>query len=66
MLRPSSPTLSHTCRDDNTIRGYLPESGKLKFEIPNAHNKVSAGAHSSICRQGYVSVPCLTRALLLL
>ena len=27
--------------NDGKIRGFLPQSGKLKFEINNAHNKVS-------------------------
>ena len=26
--------------NDGKIRGFLPQSGKLKFEINNAHNKV--------------------------
>ena len=28
--------------NDNKIRAFLPQSGKLKFEINNAHNKVCA------------------------
>ncbi len=32
--------------DDNKIRAFLPQTGKLKYEINNAHNKVR---HAVIC-----------------
>lgn len=43
-------TLALVSRDDGKIRAYMPQSGKLKFEINNAHNKgVTALAFTNDC-----------------
>jgi hypothetical protein len=45
-----TPCCRGAFRDDGKIRAFTPETGKLKFEINNAHNKV-------LCARGLSSLP---------